>query len=315
MEKKKEAQQQNEQQISLQLPTAAVEGTQKRQPPTNAAAAAELTVPQRFTNLMAKHYHGEVLPALLRKHNVDANQFMQIVSSEFKKNRRLQDAFIQNPQSLFASILSGAEIGLIPSELLGEFFLIPRKIDNKETITPLIGYKGLVKILMRSGHVSRIHAECVYVGDEFDVQYGLEPRIAHSPKLDAERSSNTLLFVYVVAKLSSGDYQFVVLSKSDIIKIQQMSKYNNDLYFNDKKDPQMWMVKKTALIQLAKLLPKDYYGTKAVELDSHLESGAVLSLDDDNQVKIIDGKRVSILKQPNVMNTFANLPDLDEGNQ
>jgi recombination protein RecT len=282
---------------------------QKVQPP---ATQQELSIPARFTNLMMKHYRSDVLPDLLRKHGIDEAQFLQVVSSEFKKNRRLQDAFLQNPQSLFASILSGAEIGLIPSELLGEFYLIPRRIDNKETITPLIGYKGLVKILMRSGHVTRIHAECVYEGDVFSVEYGLEPRITHSPKLDAEKGSINLKFVYVVAKLSSGDYQFVVLSKGDIIKIQQMSKYNNELYFNDRKDPQMWMVKKTALIQLAKLLPKDYYGTKAVELDSHLEGGAILSLDDDNKVKIIDGKRVSIVKQPNVMNTFANLPDLEE---
>jgi len=284
----------------------------KELPVDQAQKSTELSIPHRFTNLMAKHYQSQVLPDLLRKHNIDENQFFQIVSSEFKKNRRLQDAFVQNPQSLFASILSGAEIGLIPSELLGEFFLIPRKIDNKETITPLIGYKGLVKILLRSGYITKIHAECVYEGDEFEVEYGLEPKLKHIPNLANPKSSATLKYVYVVAKLNSGDFQFSVLTKADIIKIQQMSKYNNELYFNDKKDPQNWMVKKTALIQLAKLLPKDYYGTKAVELDSHLEGGAMLSLDDNNQVKIIDGKKVSVLKQANVMNTFANLPDIGD---
>jgi recombination protein RecT len=283
--------------------------------PANSPAQAELSVPNRFVTLMQKHYIKEVLPQLLRKHGIEENQFLQVISSEFKKNRRLQDAFIQNPQSLFASILSGAEIGLIPSELLGEFYLIPRKIDNKETITPLIGYKGLVKILLRGGNVVKIHAECVYEGDEFRVEYGLTPNISHLPNLDNPKSSSRFKYVYVVAKLASGDHQFVVLSKSDVLKIQQMSKYNNELYWNDAKDPQMWMIKKTALIQLAKLLPKDYYGTKAVELDSNIEGGALLSLDENNEVKIIDGKKVSVLKQPNVMNTFANLPDLDENQQ
>jgi hypothetical protein len=51
---------------------------------------------------------------------------------------------------MFASILAGAEIGLIPSDMLGEFYLIPRKIDGKPSVTPLIGYKGLVNILLRS---------------------------------------------------------------------------------------------------------------------------------------------------------------------
>ena len=282
---------------------------QPKQPQT------EVSIPNRFINVMQKHYISDVLPHLLKKHGIDENQFLQVISSEFKKNKRLQSAFIENPPSLFASILSGAEIGLIPSELLGEFYLIPRKIDGKETITPLIGYKGLVKILMRGGNVIKIHAECVYEGDDFRVEYGLMPNIIHIPNLDSVKNSNTFKYVYVVAKLATGDHQFVVLSKSDVLKIQQMSKYNNELYWNDAKDPQMWMVKKTALIQLAKLLPKDYFGTKAVELDSKLEGGAVLSLDENNQVKIIDGKKVSIIKQQNVLKTFANLPDLDEDNQ
>jgi recombination protein RecT len=277
------------------------------------AKEKELSVPNRFIETMHR-YTESVLPHLLKKHFLDINQFLQIVSSEFKRNKRLQDAFIQNPASLFASILSGAEIGLVPSELLGEFYLIPRKIDGRETITPLIGYKGLIKILMRGSNVTKIHANCVFEGDEFFVEYGLEPKIKHIPKMDGEKNSNKLKYVYVVAKLSSGDFQFVVMSKSEILKIKAMSKYNNELYLNDNKDPQMWMVKKTALIQLAKLLPKDYYGTKAVELDGKLEGGALLDLDEDHQVKIIDGKKVSVVKQANVMNTFAALPDLDEAN-
>jgi len=273
----------------------------------------EPSVPDRFLGLMNKHYVVNVLPHLLKNHGISENQFLQIVSSEFKKNKRLQNAFIENPSSLFASILTGAEIGLIPSDLLGEFYLIPRKIDGKETITPLIGYKGLVKLLLRSGGITKIHAECVYEGDVFNVEYGLEPNIQHIPNLDALKNSQTLKYVYVVAKLTSGDFQFSVLSKAEIIKIKQMSLYSNDLYLNDKKDPQNWMVKKTVLIQLAKLLPKDYYGTKAVELDSHIEGGATLSLDENNQVRIVDGKKISVSRQPNVMNTFNNLPELEDG--
>ena len=271
----------------------------------------QLTPVQKF-NQYLEAYKQNILPDLLKKHNIEPAQFVQIVVSELKKNERLQLAFQQNPSSMFASILAGAEIGLIPSDMLGEFYLIPRKIDGKMTVTPLIGYKGLHNIILRSGEVTKVHTECVYEGDEFEPIYGLEPNIIHKPNFSLERNATTLKFVYAVAKLKNGDYQFCVLSKNVIIKIKSLSRYDNDLYFNDAKDPQMWMVRKTALIQLSKMLPKDFYGKKAVEMDNQLEGGAYLSLDEDNNIKIIDGKRVASAKQPSAINTFNSLPEIPE---
>lgn len=274
-----------------------------------AVAKKELTLIQQFQSYI-EGYKKNILPDLLKKHNIEPAQFVQIVQSELKKNEKLQLAFKENPASMFASILAGAEIGLIPSDMLGEFYLIPRKIDNRMTVTPLIGYKGLVNIILRGGEITKIHAECVFEGDEFEAIYGLEQNIIHKPNFNTERNSTTFKFVYAVAKMRNGDYQFVVLSKSDIIKIKSMSRYNNELYFNDKSDPNFWMVKKTALIQLSKLLPKDYYGKKAVELDGQLEGGATLTLDDDDSVKIIDGKKFVSVKHASIAQTINSLPDI-----
>ena len=271
----------------------------------------QLTPIQRFQGYM-ETYKENVLPALLKKHNIEPAQFVQIVLSELKKNEKLLTAFNENPASMFASILAGAEIGLIPSDMLGEFYLIPRKIDGKMTVTPLIGYKGLVNIILRSGEVSKVHTQCVFEGEEFEPIYGLEPNIIHKPNYEVERSSKTLKFVYAVAKLKNGDFQFEVLSKGDIVKINNLSRYDNALYFNDNKDPQMWMVRKTALIQLAKMLPKDFYGKKAVEMDNQLTGGAILTLDEDNNIKIVDGKKIAPTKQASAISTFNSLPDLPE---
>jgi hypothetical protein len=112
--------------------------------------------------------------------------------------------------------------------------------------------------------------------------------------------------------MKNGEYQFAVLSRTDINNIKGLSRYDNELYFNDKKDPQMWMVRKTALIQLSKMLPKDFYGKKAVEMDGQLEGGAILSLDEDNNIKIIDWKNVTSLKQASVINTLNSLPEIPE---
>lgn len=270
-----------------------------------------LTPMQVFYNSM-EAYKKIVLTNLLSKHNIDPSQFVQIVVSELKKNEKLQQAFKDNPNSLFASILAGAEIGLIPSDMLGEFYIIPRVVGGKLTAMPQIGYKGLVNILLRSGEITKIHTECVYEGDHFEAIYGLEQNIIHKPNFEAERSANTLKFVYAVAKLKNGDYQFQVLTKGEILKIKALSRYENDLYLNDKKDPNMWMVRKTALVQLSKMLPKDYYSKKAVELDNNIEGGAFLSLDEDNQIRIVDGKKIAPNKQASVINTLNALPDIPE---
>ena len=79
-----------------------------------------------------------------------------------------------------------------------------------------------------------------------------------------------------------------------------------------KKTPKCGWSERTALIQLSKMLPKDFYGKKAVEMDGQLEGGAILSLDEDNNIKIIDGKKVTSLKQASVINTINSLPEIPE---
>jgi recombination protein RecT len=270
-----------------------------------AEASRPLTPIQRFQKYMESYKEN------VATHHIPVSKFVQVVLTEIKKNEKLQQAFIENPASMFASILAGAEIGLMPSNQQ-EFFLIPRRIDGKMTVTPQIGYRGLVSIILRSGEVDHIDTYVVFEGEEFKVTYGLTPNIVHVADYSVKRDSETFKFVYAVATLKSGRQQFFVLSKGEIVKIQQLSKYNNELYFNDRKDPNFWMARKTALIQLAKLLPKDYYGKQAVDLETRIEGGAYLSLDEDNQIKIVEAKQIASVKQPSAIKTFNSLPDIPE---
>jgi recombination protein RecT len=264
-----------------------------------------------FTNQLSL-YEKNVLANLLEEHNITPQKFVQVVLTEVKKNDKLIQALIENPASMYASILSGAEIGLMPSEMIGDFYLIPRNLkqDNgtyKMTVTPLIGYKGLVSILLRSGDITRIHTEVVYEGDEFEAIYGLEPTINHKPNFNAIRTADRIKYAYAVAKNKNGEYQFAVMTRKEIEVIRDMPKYKNDLYFNDDKGNNRWMERKAALIQLSKMLPKDYYAKKAISMDSQLESGALLTLDEDNKVKVISPNPV---KQKNkVYGTLLNIED------
>jgi len=274
----------------------------------------ELPVVQQFATYMDR-YEKKVLPSLLNDTHAQVTpaKFTQIVINEVKKNEKLLKAFVENPSSMFASILAGAEIGLVPSDLLGEFYLIPRNIKQdsghyKMTVTPLIGYKGLHKILLRGGEIENIEAHVVYEGDEFMVELGTNPYLKHTPVFPGDRTAEKITHVYAVAHYKSGRSQFQVMSRSEVVAVSSMSKYNNKLYFNDKENPNRWMEKKCCLIQLAKMLDKDYYGTKAIELDNRLEGGATLTLDENERVKLIEGAAVKPTRFRDIYGTLNSLP-------
>lgn len=271
----------------------------------------ELPVVQKFVAYMDK-YEKQILPNLLNSHpHLTPAKFVQVVINEVKKSDKLLKAFQENPASMFASILAGAEIGLVPSDLLGEFFLIPRSIkqDNgqyKLTVTPQVGYKGMVKILLRSGEIENIDAQIVYSGEKFKVALGTNPKLEHTPKYDIDRTADKITHAYAIAYYKSGKPQFTVLTRGEITAIRDRSKYPNNLYFNDKENPNRWMEKKCVLMQLSKLLDKDYYGSKAIELDSRIEGGAILTLEND-QVKLIEGAAVKPTRFRNIYGTLNSI--------
>jgi recombination protein RecT len=149
-----------------------------------------------FTTTIER-YEQKNLGELLEGSNMTPAKFKQIVISELKKSDKLQQAFLSNPASLFASILHCAELGLNPSQTIGEFYFIP----FKDTITPILGYKGLLTLLMRSDKVKKIWSEVVYEGDDFIYELGMHPTLVHAPNHEAIRKSANIKFVYACAKI------------------------------------------------------------------------------------------------------------------
>jgi recombination protein RecT len=270
--------------------------------------AKPLTPVQRIEEYLVR-YEENVLPTLLKKHGIDAGAFKYRVLSVIKQNEKLVQAYIENPSSMFASILAAAEIGLTPSN--GEFYLIPRKVNGKLTVVPQIGYQGIVSILLRSGKIESIQTRCVFEGDTFEVRYGSEETLHHVPNLDVEQSSDTLKYVYAVAFLSNKRSQFTILNKNQLLKLKSLSRYDNELYFNDVKDPEFWMLRKTALIQLSKLLPKDLYGNEAVEMANKIEGGAVFTLDENNRIKVLETNVMPTLKKSGSSAFFDQVPEIE----
>lgn len=244
-------------------------------------------------------YETKVFKDLLKNHSISSASFKQVVLTEIKKTPKLLEAFQSNPSSLFASIIFCAQIGLMPSNNLGQFYFGVEQTQNGYFVKSIIGYQGLVAILLRGGDIVNISAETVHEGDEFEYELGLEPILKHKP-LDEIRTAFTLTHVYCVATLKSGHKTFKVMSRRELLATINMQKDKSDFYFNDAKDSNHWMLKKIVLKQMSKFLPKDYAGTLAINTDNAVEGGNLLDLDDENNVivtKIVtDSKEKSMFK-------------------
>ena len=277
---------------------------------TELANKRELSLIDRFTNTMSV-YEKKNLAELMQGSSFTPAKFKQVLITEINKNVKLQEAFLKNPASLFASILHCAELDLSPSQMVGEFFFIPLK----DAITPVLGYKGLITLLLRSNKIKKIWTEVVYEDDDFIYEMGLEPKLAHIPNHDSDRTPNKIKFVYACAKLEDNEVIFKVMSRKEIQAIINMLKVANELYFNEKKDPENWMLKKVVLKQLAKTLPKqDDRLKKAISTDDNIEGGAYLIIDDNDNIKMVQGniigkRKNSLYNSLNVKNEAELLED------
>lgn len=200
-----------------------------------------------------------------------AKRVVAIVRTEVAKNDYLAEC---DPYSVVQAVSDAVAIGLLPGSLLGEAYLVPFK--GKAQCIP--GYRGYVKLALRSDLVLKVEARLVYAGDKFEVDYGTTPVIRHKPELfsGVDRSDAAIQGAYAVAHLKSGDTQFVVMTRDEIEKRRASSRGadRGDSPWN-KWYPEQCM--KTAVRALAKLLPLSDDFRAAEELDNRYDTGGINS--------------------------------------
>tara|TARA_B100001564_G_scaffold45250_2_gene32484 strand:+ start:6976 stop:7845 length:870 start_codon:yes stop_codon:yes gene_type:complete len=237
-------------------------------------------------------YKDRVQHLLENNPNINVDRFLAMALNAVKRDRKLLSVVEKNPASLFASLLLCAEHGLSPSPEVGEAWLIP----YGSACQFQLGYQGLIKIAYRNPEIKSISAEIVYEMDEFEWGLGLNPFLNHKPA-SGERGQVT--HVYSIVKFRNGEPMFKVMSQSELKDIQRMSKAGNKgIWFNKDKDPQGWMLKKTCLKQLLKLVPKEFQLGTGLHYDNLAERGDMLSLDGDEIIEV--KKTNSNFGKPNV---------------
>ena len=259
-------------------------------------------------NTSIEKYERTNLTDLLSGTNITPQKFKQMLINELERNTKLQEAFLKNPASFFASALYCAELNLSPSSLVGEFFFTV----SSEKIKPILGYKGLVALLLRSDKVKKIWAEVVYNEDDFEYELGLEPKMVHIPNFNSIKTCDNIKCIYACAKVGD-EIMFKVMTLEEIKTIVEILETPSEYYFNDKKDPEKWLLKKVVLKQLSKLMPKeDDRLLKAVSFDDNVEGGGYLVLDDNDTVRVVQGTIIGKQNGKKKGSIYQNLKDLYE---
>lgn len=165
--------------------------------------------------------------------------------------------------SLMNAFMACAEYELYPSNVSGEAYVLPYKGKAQFQL----GYQGIITLLYRAG-IESIHTNLVFENDTFEYEEGLDSKLVHKPTIFG-KSKGKVVGVYAIASVN-GQKLFKVMSRDEVMKFREFSQSKSSEYspWNEKNDPEGWMLRKTCIKQLAKILPKNDSLMRAVEKDN-----------------------------------------------
>ena len=207
-----------------------------------------------------KSMEGEIAKALPSV--ITPERFTRMVLSAISVTPKLASC---TPQSFLGAMMNAAQLGLEPNTPLGQAYLIP----YGNSVQFQIGYKGLIDLAYRSGEVELVQAHIVYENDDFECEFGLEPKLVHKP---ADKNRGEAVKVYAMFKTKSGGYGFEVMSMDDVKKhaekFSQTAKSSSSPWKTNFEE----MAKKTVLKKCLKYAPMKSDFVKAVVQDETVKS-------------------------------------------
>lgn len=239
--------------------------------PTTAPVAKPKTKAPIIVQQVLSDQFKKQLALAVPKH-LNADRMARIAATEVRKNKALLNT---EPTSFLGSVMQAAQLGLEPGSALGQAYLVP--YGNQCQL--IIGYKGMIDLARRSGQVLSLNAYAVREGDDFNFQLGLKPDIHHVPSLEADRIKKPITYVYAVATLKGGGYQFEVMSRAEIEAVKAKAKSKN--IWNSYPEE---MAKKTVIRRLFKYLPVSIEALEITNADAKREAGE--KVEPDNVINI-----------------------------
>lgn len=231
------------------------------QPQTQTTSALAKPSPSSQMLALLESKQG-AMAAVATKH-LTPEKLIRIVGKAMSRTPKLLEC---TPMSVIQCCMDLAQLGLSPDPF-GSAYLIPYENRKAGTVECqlIVGYRGLVELARRSGTVSSVQAEIVREGDEWELEYGLEPKFRHVPK---PGNTGKVVRVWALARFKDGSHQLTVMDATEIEAIRKRSRAaNSGPWVSDWNE----MAKKTAIRRSSKLWPLTTELEHALELSDRTE--------------------------------------------
>jgi recombination protein RecT len=224
--------------------------------------------------LLINDHARDQLAAVAARH-MNPERMMRVVANAIRVTPKLQEC---EPISFLGALMQCAALGLEPNTVLGHAYLIPfdnsRKVGGEwvkvKEVQVIIGYKGLIDLARRSGHITSISANVHYSDDDlWEYEEGTEAKLRHRPGPQEGKK----LHAYAIAKFRDGGHAYVVLPWKVVMKTRDGSQNWQSAVKLGKTDKAPWkthedaMAMKTAIRALSKYLPLSIEFSDALSID------------------------------------------------
>jgi recombination protein RecT len=223
-----------------------------------AAAGAAQEGRKSFPQMLSA-YKNHIAMALPK--HLNADRMARVALTAFRQNPKLDEC---TPESVFASIIIGSQLGLEPG-ILGQAYLVPYKGECQF----IPGWQGYVDLVSRAGRAS-VWTGAIYAGDEFDYELGDRPFLKHKPC--GENDPAKLQYTYSVGRIKNSEWPVIEVWQRR--KVEQHRDRFNKVGARHYSFANFEMYgRKVPLLQVLKYMPKSIEMQQAYELDNAADTG------------------------------------------
>ncbi len=170
------------------------------------------TIKDRLQGDAFKHAIAEILP----KH-MTPERMARVAIAAMTRTPLLAQC---DQASFFAAMMSLSQWGLEPDGRRAHLIPFKNNKTGSYEVQVIIDYKGLVELAMRSGKISRIHADVICENDQFVYDRGE----IKEHRIDFRKARGPVYAAYCLVQMKDGSEKCEVMSKEEIESVRKRSR-------------------------------------------------------------------------------------------